>query len=328
MEIYIQHKGQETGPFSPQEILAGVASGLYQTTDLVWYQGAQGWIPLSAAPQISASPPPLPLPGKPQNSGLAITSMVLGFFSFLCGIPAIPAVICGHIALGKIKRSQGQLTGGGFAIAGLVMGYVGLVVLLVAALAGFTAPMIIRQRKKADQVEAISNARSFGVALSEFQVEYGRFPDASTAALVAKKTETSEITGSSSNARFRQLLLAGISQSETAFYVKTAVSHKPDGIISGDQAIAPGECGFGYVENLRTDDGKSRPLAMAPFKPVSTKFDPMPFDAKAVILWSDNSVTSLPIDRATGAAIFDGKNLLDPTHPVWGGVPPSLLLPE
>lgn len=67
---------------------------------------------------------------------------------------------------------------------------------------------------------------------------------------------------------------------------------------------------------------------MAPFISGTRKFDSMPFEGKAVILWSDNSVSSLEIDRFTGEVMLDGRNLLDPAHPIWGGVPPSLLLPE
>ena len=39
---------------------------------------------------------------------------------------AIPAVICGHVALGRIKRSGGTLAGEGLAQAGLITGYVTL----------------------------------------------------------------------------------------------------------------------------------------------------------------------------------------------------------
>lgn len=327
MGIFIQHQGQQTGPFTHQQIQEGVASGLYQTTDLVWYEGAPGWLPLSQLPQIPGGTAQLPFGAIPRTSGLAIASMVLGISSFMCGITAIPAIICGHIAHSKIKKSQGQQTGAGFAIAGFSTGYLGIIV-LIAMLAGLTAPMVIRQRKKADQTEAVSNARSFGLALLEFQNEHGRYPDASTARLVADITSTPEITGSSSNARFRQLFQAGLTQSELMFYAKSDGTRKPDGIITGDQAIAPGECGFAYVENIRTDDGVPRPLAMAPFVKGRAEFDPMPFYNRAIVLWSDNSVRSLPIDRITREVILDGQSLLDPAHPIWGGVPPSLLIPE
>src|SRR5262245_60819279 len=67
----------------------------------------------------------------PQTSGMAITSFVLGIVSFFCSIvTGLPAIILGAIALGKIKRSQGQLTGDGFAIAGIVTGAVSSLMIL------------------------------------------------------------------------------------------------------------------------------------------------------------------------------------------------------
>lgn len=327
MAIFIQHQGQQTGPFSPQEIQAGLASGLYQTSDLVWAEGMDGWIPLSNATHLLGGTVPLPSTAPVGNSGLALTSMILGISSFFCGVTAIPAVICGHMALSKIKRSQGRLTGGGFAVAGLITGYLGVFV-FIAMLAGLTAPMVMRQRKKADQTEAVSNAQQISFALMEFESEYGKYPNADTASAVATTAGGTPITGSSSNARFRQLFQAGITQSEGIFYAKTTGTRKPDGVIAGDSTLTTGECGFGYIENIRTDDGAVRPLAMAPFERGSSRFDPMPFDGKAVILFSDGSMKSFEIERFSGEVMLDGRNILDPAHPVWGGVPPSLLLPE
>jgi hypothetical protein len=39
---------------------------------------------------------------------------------------AIPAVICGHVAWSKIRKSGGALRGKGIASAGLILGYIGL----------------------------------------------------------------------------------------------------------------------------------------------------------------------------------------------------------
>ncbi len=52
-----------------------------------------------------------------------------------------------------------------------------VVIVIIASLAGLTAPMVIRQRKKADQTQAISNARQIGLALFEFESEFGSYPD-------------------------------------------------------------------------------------------------------------------------------------------------------
>jgi len=56
---------------------------------------------------------------------MAICSVVLAVLSFLCLpiIPVIPAIVCGHIALSKIRKSGGALHGKGIAIVGLIVGY-------------------------------------------------------------------------------------------------------------------------------------------------------------------------------------------------------------
>jgi hypothetical protein len=328
MQIFVQKGGQQTGPFPIEQIRRGLAEGLYQPTDMAWYEGAPAWLPLSAVPGIGANPAHFGGDGFPvKTSRLAIWSLVLGILGiFTCGLTAIPAVICGHLARGKIKRSGGAETGGGLAIAGLATGYFGFFIIGFATLAGLAAPLVLKQRKKADQVEAITNARQIGMALFEFENEYGSNPTAATAAVVAEKSQSNPITGNSSNARFRQLIQGNILKSEQVFYAKAEGVHKPDGDISGNHAIAPGECGFAYIES---STGESpRPLAITPFVHGTDRLDPKPFDGYAIVVWSDNSVTSLKIDRATGHAISEGKNVLDPNNPIWKGTPPVILLPE
>jgi hypothetical protein len=73
--------------------------------------------------------PPPSSPPVPRTSPAAIWSLVLAVLSFFCGwlFTAIPAVICGHVALSKIRKSGGALGGKRIAAAGLILGYVALV---------------------------------------------------------------------------------------------------------------------------------------------------------------------------------------------------------
>src|SRR5437773_9372772 len=75
--------------------------------------------------------PPPPLVSQPvvHTAPTAIWSLVLAVLSFFCGwlVTAIPAVICGHIARSKIRKSGGALGGKGVATAGLILGYIALV---------------------------------------------------------------------------------------------------------------------------------------------------------------------------------------------------------
>jgi Domain of unknown function (DUF4190) len=70
----------------------------------------------------------------PHTPAVAIWSLILAVLSFTCGwlFTAIPAVICGHVARSKIRKSDGALGGKGIATAGLVLGYIGLVLGIMA----------------------------------------------------------------------------------------------------------------------------------------------------------------------------------------------------
>jgi hypothetical protein len=76
-------------------------------------------------------------PARPTNS-LAIVSLAAGIASFVVVpvIGAVVAVITGHMARGQIRRT-GQ-DGNGLAVAGLILGYVhlALVVLVILLFVG------------------------------------------------------------------------------------------------------------------------------------------------------------------------------------------------
>lgn len=82
----------------------------------------------------------VPPPVHRTTSPLAVVSLVCGIAAW-CMLPvvgAIAAIVCGHLARGEIRRSNGQLEGDGLAVGGLVLGYVQLAFgLLIAILAVF-----------------------------------------------------------------------------------------------------------------------------------------------------------------------------------------------
>ena len=57
-----------------------------------------------------------------------------------------------------------------------------VVIVIIASLAALSAPMIMGQIKKANKAEAISNSKQIGLALFEFDSDYGSYPDKDTAA--------------------------------------------------------------------------------------------------------------------------------------------------
>lgn len=100
-----------------------------------------------------APPPgylPPPYAAKPKANGLALTSMILGILGITVGLcllffPVMPilAVVFGHMGLAHIRRTGAP--GRGYAIAGLVTGYIGIalaILWLIATIIGtFTSPL-------------------------------------------------------------------------------------------------------------------------------------------------------------------------------------------
>ncbi|RYD44790.1 MAG: prepilin-type N-terminal cleavage/methylation domain-containing protein [Verrucomicrobiaceae bacterium] len=207
-----------------------------------------------------------------------------------------------------------------------------VVIVIIAALAGLTAPMVIRQRKKADQTEALSNARQIGLALFEFETEYGTFPEGSLGTQINENTgsELATSTIANSNDAFRMLIAAGIASSETMFYCKTAYSTvKPDNIFNTKEAaLRKGEVGFGYIMGpnsaaFSTAGNPGRPIIAAPLQYTGSfaegKFDKDMYDSKAVILKIDNSAVSLTVNKDNEAILGGGKKILQTGDgTVWG----------
>lgn len=81
---------------------------------------------------------PYGMPVQPQR-----TTCALAIVSFVCGIAgwillpvicSILAVVLGHIARREIRNAQGSLSGNGFAITALILGYLQLVVSVIVLL--------------------------------------------------------------------------------------------------------------------------------------------------------------------------------------------------
>lgn len=74
------------------------------------------------------SVPTTPPASAARTEPLAIISLVLAIASwFVCLLlAAIPAIICGHVARSRIRRSNGTLQGMNFAIAALIIAYLNI----------------------------------------------------------------------------------------------------------------------------------------------------------------------------------------------------------
>lgn len=89
-------------------------------------------------PPVGVGPYGAPMPASTGTNGMSIAALVLGIL-WIYGIGSILSLIFGYISLGQIKRDPRQ-KGKGMAIAGVVLGWVGIAgAIIVIALIVFAA---------------------------------------------------------------------------------------------------------------------------------------------------------------------------------------------
>ena len=118
------------------------------------------------------TPPAISQVAVPRTAGIAIASLVLGILSVTCLsiLAGIPALILGIVALNKVGKSAGTLTGKGFGIAGIVMG--GVSFLLLPITAAMVLPAVMSARGAAQQSACMSNVRQCTLACVMYAQEH------------------------------------------------------------------------------------------------------------------------------------------------------------
>ncbi|MGA8144397.1 MAG: DUF4190 domain-containing protein [Candidatus Acidiferrales bacterium] len=111
--------------------------------------------------------------GPARRSGMALASLIFGIFFFI--FPAsIAAIVLGHLSLSEIRKSAGRLTGHGMAMAGLILGYLGVafipIILIVAAIA---IPNLLRAKTAANEASAVGSLRTIVTADVTYSSEFG-----------------------------------------------------------------------------------------------------------------------------------------------------------
>jgi len=234
------------------------------------------------------------------NSQLAIWSMVLAIISFVCSVlTVIPAIIFGHIALSQIKSSNGTLQGRGFAIAGLVVGYVYIVLfaIYIAIVATLFSGQFNNYHSQTNSIEATANAQIIYTAIEFYSKDHdGAAPDTTT-------------DRKSANDHLRLLFEEGYCREEYMFYINGVEgSDVGDGDVEGDEALSAGENSFGYIvgRNLSKDDGDT-PLLIAPVKMSQGKvvIDLDAFGGSVIVLTTDGSVDTYYADSENLVTEYD-----------------------
>lgn len=224
-----------------------------------------------------------------------------------------------------------------------------VVIAIIVALAALATPAIMKQRKKADMVQAVSNAKNIHLIMLDFEGDFGSFPDSTTA---QESSNAQAFTGNASNILLGQLIAEGYVKSEDIFYAKggnPAGNKKPDNVItpiSTSTILKAGECGFAYTlvtggnstkqgeRALSTSDNGAIPLLATPVASSQGTFKTEPFDERGVYVRIDGAARSERINSTDQQIkLGGGKTLFQTgTGTAWGegdaALTPSLKLPQ
>lgn len=188
--IHVASNGIQQTPAPEEVVRERLARGELKPTDLGWREGMAEWRPLAAMLNLDAPPPPLPPVGFPRaaaatvaaaprpdatSSGLALTSLICGIAGLLLFLPAIVAIVTGHIARSQIEKSAGALKGAGQAMAGLIMGYIVIgMIPIVGLLAAMAIPAFNKVRVTSIQKMMDNDARMIASASQQYFMENGK----------------------------------------------------------------------------------------------------------------------------------------------------------
>jgi hypothetical protein len=185
---------------------------------------------------------------------------------------------------------------------------VGTITLIITLLLLINPPLLYVNPAIIERANSKGNAVQLSLALYEFDSNFGSYPNDETIKEVneAFPNHGYDLSGTSSNAAFRQLLAAGI--------------------LKNEEIIQKGKCNFAYVANQSTSGNSSRPILLSPVIPGTNKFNSK--DGIILVLKIDNSVSSYKIGKAGEIYDNDGLDILSTSHPIWKGKAPDIRYPE
>jgi Domain of unknown function (DUF4190)/GYF domain 2 len=180
--------GREYGPVDVEQIRKWITEGRVNAQTQVRRVDEEGRKSLTQFPELAAllqqparnipplpaTPPPATMPSRirvsRQVQDLAVISLILGILSLVCLLlTAIPAVICGHIARRRAKADPERVGGAGLALAGMVIGYLGIVLSLV--LPFVVLPGISKSRRTTAADTCTENLEVIGLAFRQWALD-------------------------------------------------------------------------------------------------------------------------------------------------------------
>jgi len=140
---------KEYGPVGIDQIRQWMAEGRVNGQSKIQAEGSTEWKTVAELPELAALLPARPgpivmgAPPVPGNNPLAVWALVTGIVSLVCcQIMGVVSIVLGAVALSQIKNNPSQ-KGKGFAVAGLVLGGIAILMMILAAAALYLFPNLL-----------------------------------------------------------------------------------------------------------------------------------------------------------------------------------------
>jgi hypothetical protein len=145
---------KEYGPVSAEQLRQWIAEGRANAHSKVQPAGTTDWILLGDLPEFAGllpkMAPPLPPgaltlpPAQKRTNQMAVWALVTGIFSLLCCQLLGPvSVVLGAVALTHLKQHPEE-GGSGFAISGIVLGALAILLGIIAVVLLMSSPQLIQ----------------------------------------------------------------------------------------------------------------------------------------------------------------------------------------
>ena len=198
---------------------------------------------------LTQPPPGGPL-GPPVTSGKAIASLILGLF-FVVLPASILAVVFGHWSRAEIRASAGRLKGAGEAMAGLILGYLGVSMIPILIIAAIAIPNLLRAKVAANEAATVGSLRRINTAAVTYSTIYGQFPPM----VAALGPPAAGGPTSAANANLIDSVLANGQKSGYLFSYRRS----PEGYIVNADPVTPGTTGQRHFFTDQTGVIRAKP---------------------------------------------------------------------
>ncbi|MDB4544358.1 hypothetical protein N9Z83_00270 [Akkermansiaceae bacterium] len=203
---------------------------------------------------------------------------------------------------------------------------------IIAVLIACLIPHLDKPRKSAAKAFAISSMKHIGIAMTEFESQFGHRPLSHTR--IEFETPYPQQDREDSNALLGQLIASGMCDSEKIFTLRSGAysSSLADDVLSpASEILKPGECHFTYISSKKGNGeytgSSGLPVIVSHMIPGTSQFDPDIFNHEAAYLKLDSSVATCKVSP-DGKALCKGQGqlgLLDHgPDTLWGNQEPQL----